>query len=62
MSRLLEAGGENRPKPSQATFSSYCRLDQPASQGRKNSLNLHAVCLIVVDTHRHAIRQGLIQP
>ncbi|HXP87295.1 MAG TPA: hypothetical protein VN841_21360, partial [Bryobacteraceae bacterium] len=41
-----------RAPASQTTFSPYCRLDQQATGQGENSLNFHALCLILIDTHR----------
>ena len=45
-------------KPPQATGATLPGLDQQAASGGKNSLNFHAVCLILVDTHRFPCRSA----
>jgi len=47
-----------RPQTAPSTGAALPGLDQQAPCGGKNSLNFHAVCLIVVDTHGLNDTQG----
>src|SRR5204862_4239350 len=53
--RLLSSPRTLRTQTAPSTRAALPGLDQQAASGGKNSLNFHAGCLILVDTHRRLI-------
>jgi hypothetical protein len=62
--QILELGPTYHPsaaprKNRNGAFSRPAGLDQPTTFGGKYSLNSYAPCLILVDTHRPALRANM---